>query len=106
MNLMMKRLINPLMQNEFVFKFLYPSNFKEFNKILDSVYQMSDDALKESMKKRKTEQLDENENYGIKRPKVEYLIDILVNNGRFNEEEIKQQIGFMMVAVRSKININ
>jgi hypothetical protein len=60
---------------------------------------MSDDALKESMRKRKIDFCDENENIGIKRPKVEYIIDILINNGNFNEEEIKQQIGFMMVAV-------
>lgn len=100
MNLMMQRLVSPLMQNEFIFKYFYPSSSKKFNEIRNSVYKMSDDALKEAIESRKRENTDENENFGIKRPKVEYLIDILINNGNFNEEEIKQQVGFMMVAVR------
>lgn len=99
--IIIQRLINPLMQNEFLFKWLFPSSAKKFADIRESIYKMADDALKESLNNRLLERVDENDNIDRKRKKVEFLIDIMINNGNLNEEEIKQQIGFMMVAVRN-----
>lgn len=68
---------------------------------MKGIYEFTSDALNESIQRREAKKmLDENCNED-NRPKIEFFIDILINNKNFSHEEILEHLGMLIITIET-----